>query len=62
MINEENIMKKENKDSKSIKERFYKLSKEELKLIKILANIKSEDLSCLYGFGPSVDTGGPGSA
>ena len=55
-------MKKENKDSKSIKERFYKLSKEELKLIKILANIKSEDLSCLYGFGPSVDTGGPGSA
>lgn len=51
-------MKEENNNnSESIKKRFYKLSKEKLKLIELLDNIKPESSPYLYG----LQTGPPPS-
>ncbi len=50
-------MEKETKNSKE-KKRFYKLSKEELKLIELLANIKSESSPYLYGMPPTAPIAG----
>ena len=51
-------MKEENNNSESIKKRFYKLNKEELKLIELLDNIKSESSTYLYLPPPMSDPAG----
>lgn len=51
-------MEEENKNSGITKKRFYKLSKEELKLIELLDNIKSESSPYLYGMPPTAPISG----
>ena len=48
-------MEKKNKNKNNLeRKRFYKLSKEELKLIELLANIKADSSPYLYGQPPTM--------
>lgn len=56
------MMEKETKNNNAKeKKRFYKLSKDELKLIELLDNIKSESSPYLYGQDTGGHIGGAGS-